>query len=217
MARKTVYFVIDCSGSMRGNRGDAVNMAMEKVAQEVVPEIKASKNADLELTFKFLGFNSVHPNQVFTLMPDCDVDNFTSWNPIPPETFNGGTPTGVALKMVADDITGANFGDAPRDAVAPAIILISDGLPNTGTPSYEEMIECTDKTSPKCIPQFRKALRITLAMDVDDVGRESLKKFGKVSRRMEAEGIESYYDCTGDYAANFAEILKSVTLNVSVG
>ena len=37
--KRTVYFLIDLSDSMRGSYGDAVNTAMEEVAKTIVPQI----------------------------------------------------------------------------------------------------------------------------------------------------------------------------------
>lgn len=37
--KRTVYFLIDLSDSMRGSYGDAVNTAMEVVAKTIVPQI----------------------------------------------------------------------------------------------------------------------------------------------------------------------------------
>ena len=214
---KTVYFLIDCSGSMYGNRGDAVNTAMQKVVNEAVPEIKATKNADLEISFMALGFSSAFKGDVFEIMPKTKLDDFTQWDPIDPELFNGGTPTGAAIDRVIQDIEGGSRGDLDPTAVAPAIILISDGEPNGANPTYEEVLQCAVKGGDKEVKSFRKALRVALGMNVDEKGRESLKKFGGISRKMEEAGLESYYDCSEQYVDKFVEILKSVTVNASVG
>ena len=107
MPLRKVYSVIDCSESMKGSRGDAVTMVMDKMAGEVVPKINASKFYDLEIAFKCYGFNDVRPCQVFTLMPDCTSDNFNEWHSIPPEMFSGDTPAGAALKVVAEEMADA--------------------------------------------------------------------------------------------------------------
>lgn len=215
---KTVYFLIDCSGSMYGTRADAVNTAMQKVADEVIPEIRGQKAADLNINFLVLGFSDAHNGKVFEIMPKTDLDDFTAWDPIDPETFNGGTPTGAAIQAVIYDLQGgATRGEPDRNAVAPAIILISDGLPNGSNPTYEEVLQCAVKGDPNEVVPFRRALRVALGMSVDEEGRQSLKKFGKLSKKMEAAGIESYYDCSENFVDKFVEILKSVTLNLSVG
>ena len=214
---KTVYFLIDCSGSMYGTRGDAVNTAMQKVAAEVIPEIRGQKSDDLNISFLVLGFSDAHAERVFEIMPKTALEDFNVWDPIDPETFNGGTPTGAAIQAVIQDILGGNRGEPDANAVAPAIILISDGMPNGSNPTYEEVLQCAEKGGPKEVVAFRRALRVALGMSVDEAGKQSLKQFGKVSKKMEAAGIEAYYDCSENFVDRFVEILKSVTINVSVG
>lgn len=217
MFTKTIYFLIDCSGSMYGSRGDAVNTAMQKVVQEALPEIRSKKADDLDLYFMALGFadNGTGSN-VVELMPKTALDDFNQWDNIDPETFCGGTPTGEAIQAVINDIIGSSRGDDANTFVAPAIILISDGLPNGKNPTYEEVLECADKTSRKPVRAFRKALRIALGINVDDAGRESLKKFGSVSNKMADAGLKGYYDCSEEYVDEFVQILKSATVKASV-
>lgn len=213
---KNIYFLIDCSGSMYGSRGDAVNTAMQKVVSEALPEIRRQKSADLDIYFTVLGFSDTGTNKkVFELMGRTALDDFTQWDDIDPETFQGGTPTGEAIQTVIDDIVGGNRGDNDATAVAPAIILISDGLPNGKNPTYEEVLECDDKDSKKYVRAFHKSLRVALGMSVDDEGRESLKKFGSVSKKMADAGLCGYYDCSEQYVNEFVEILKSATIKAS--
>ena len=213
---KTIYFLIDCSGSMYGSRGDAVNTAMQKVVYEALPEIRSKKSDDLALYFMALGFAyNGTGNNVIELMPKTALDDFNQWDDIDPETFNGGTPTGEAIQAVIDDILGGTRGEPDKNAVSPAIILISDGLPNGKNPTYEEVLEKADKTSKKCVSAFRRALRVALGISVDDAGRESLKKFGSVSKKMSDAGLSGYYDCSEEYVDEFVEILKSATVKAS--
>lgn len=215
--KKTIYFLIDCSGSMYGSRGDAVNTAMQKVVFEAVPEIKSKKPEDLDIYFMALGFSNNGPgSHVIELMPKTALEDFNQWDIIDPETFNGGTPTGEAIQAVIDDMKGGTRGEPDKLSVAPAIILISDGLPNGDNPSYEEVLKYAEKGNPKYERRFDKALRVAIGISVDEAGRESLKKFGSVSDKMQKAGIESYYDCSEDYVDKLVEILKSATVNASV-
>lgn len=214
---KTVYFLIDCSGSMYPNRGDAVNTAMEKIVTEAVPDIKTQKNDDLNISFVFLGFSDNFTGKVVELMPRTELDDFDHWDTIESSMFNGGTPTGAGIKAIIDDLNGGRRGEPDPNAVAPVIILISDGEPNGDNPSYDEVLEYAVKGGPKEDKMFRKAIRVALGMDVSEAGRTSLKKFGSVSAKMASAGIESYYDCSEDYVDDFVSILKSVTVNASIG
>ena len=213
---KTVYFLIDCSGSMHGNRADAVNVAMRKIVDEAIPDIKAQKNADLNLTFLVLGFRDVGDNnKVFEIVSHTDLDDFNQWNPIPSEVFKGGTPTGSAIQTVVDDLQGSSFGDVDINRVAPVIILVSDGLP-TDPDVYDKVLKYAVKGDPTEVLLFRKALRVALGMDVTEEGKASLERFGKLSKKMENAGIKAYYDCSEKYVESFVEILKSVTINASL-
>ena len=211
---KTVYFLIDCSGSMHGSRGDAVNAAMEKVVKDVVPQIKDQKSADLDISFKVIGFRG--EREIRTLA-DADLEDFQAWKPLTGESFQGQTPTGAAIQEVINDIQGGAHGDVDKNVLPPAIILISDGLSNGRNPSYEEVMECADRNSPKSVDNFRWAIRVAIGMNVDEAGRASLEKFGSLSRSMREAGIQSYYDCSDNYADELTEILKSLTLHASIG
>ncbi len=212
---KTVYFLIDCSGSMHGQRADAVNTAMENVVADAIPEIKRLKTPDLNINFKVLGFSSNFTNNV-VLIAERTLDDFDHWDPIKQETFYGGTPTGAAIYEVIKDLQGGNYGEEDKNAVAPAIVLISDGEPTDSTPSYDEVLEYADKNSPNHIRQFRKSLRVAIGINVNEQGKDSLKRFAKVSDKMEKAGIKPYYDCSEEYTDNLVEILESVTLNASI-
>lgn len=218
MPNKTIYFLIDCSGSMYGPRADAVNNAMQMVVQDAIPKIRATKSADLNLFFKVLGFSDAQRGEmVFEIMPKTPLENFDQWDPIDPEIFQGGTPTGAALKAVIDDLS--VHGDPPSvNDPAPAIILISDGMPNGDNPTYEEMLEYAVKKPNESQEQrfFRKALRVAVGINVDENGRQSLQKFCKVSEKMQRSGISAYYDCSEQYVDEFVKVVTSLTINLSV-
>lgn len=215
--KKTVYFLIDCSGSMSGNRANAVNIAMEKVVSEAIPEIRRQKSADLELEFYVLGFSGQYQNGTFILMDKTDLEDFDHWTKLEDSTFYGGTPTGAAIKAVVDDLEGGARGDGDPNAVAPAIILVSDGEPNGSNPTYEEALSLGDPQTTGNSRMFRKALRVAIGIDVDDRGRSSLEKFGNLSRSLLEAGIKTYYDCSEQFASQLAEVLKSVTVHASIG
>ena len=65
-----------------------------------------------------------------------------------------------------------------------------------------------DKTSDKCVGAFRKTFRVAIGIDAYGIGRENLKKFGCISKRMELRGIKSYYDCSEEYVDALVDILR---------
>ncbi len=213
---KTVYIMIDCSASMRGSRLDAVNIAMRKLMDEAVPEIRAQKAEGMNVYFKVLGYAESYPNGVKVLLERTELDALGAWRDIAQGELGYGTPTGAAIDRVVKEIMGGNRGEPDMDAVAPAILLISDGEPNGSNPTYEEVLQMAEKGAPTEVRAFRKALRIAIGISVNERGRTSLQRFGKVSKKMEASGIKSYYDCSEGYVDDFVEILKSATINASV-
>ena len=215
MKTKTVYILIDTSGSMRDcsehSRSSSVNQAMGEVMREVLPRVLAEKDAELEPYIAVLTFSGV---DIKWHIPKTKMENVTGdWMDIAESNFYGATPTGEAIKKVIDDIEVACNGEPDPDAVAPAFILISDGEPTGGNPTYEEELEYAEKKS----PDFRHSNRVAIGIQVDDKGRESLKKFGKTSTSVSAMGIQSYYDCTDDKLDQMVEIIKSCTLALSTG
>lgn len=217
MPNKTVYFLIDCSGSMHRARADAVNMAMRSIAENAMPQVIAQRSSDTDIYFKVLGFTDAIPERVMLIMDDSTPEDFAkNWKAIPENQFDGGTPTGAAIKAVIDDLNGGLNGDFDPEAVAPVVILISDGEPNGGNPTYEEALaHGTTKQQPDTTRLFRHAIRVAIGINVNDRGRESLKKFGQISSTLKANGIEAYYDCGDNYLDKLAEILVSVTVNAS--
>ena len=212
MKTKKVYFLLDCSGSMYGARADALNEAMRAIAEEATNEIRSQETPDLKLSFIAIGFSGAG---VFEIMPETDLEDFTSWTPIEGGSFDGGTPTGAAIQAVIDDIQGTNHGAISKDVLPPLIILVSDGEPNGSDPTYEEVMECAVKESPKNVDSFRRALRIAIGVNVSDEGRASLEKFGNLSRTMRESQLQAYYDCTDDHINDLVTILKSVTINAT--
>ena len=125
MLKKNVYILLDRSGSMANgsndyNRADAVNRGMEGICLEVAPEV--GKDAMVEVTVSVIAFNG---NTVEFIIDRMKMEEFTEWMDIDNDSFYGGTPTGKAIKVVADDInTGCN-GDKDPQSIPPAILLIS--------------------------------------------------------------------------------------------
>ena len=220
MSKKTVYILIDSSGSMSGDRADAVNSAMRAVVSEAIPDALEKKDAELDIYFAVLTFTTDKndPSKLILdwVLPKTEIGNISSWLDIEQEKFIGGTPTGEAIAKVVDDINGGNLGEPDPQSVAPAILLISDGMPNGNTISYEEALKFGDKTSDKFCPAYGRSNRIAIGINVDDDGRNSLKKFGRLSSTMKAKGYESYYDVSDQDLGAIVDLIKSNTIGLSL-
>lgn len=218
MLKKNVYILLDRSGSMANgsndyNRADAVNRGMEGICLEVAPEV--GKDAMVEVTVSVIAFNG---NTVEFIIDRMKMEEFTEWMDIDNDSFYGGTPTGKAIKVVADDInTGCN-GDKDPQSIPPAILLISDGAPNYDSSdpeamTYEDALKYAEEN---CI-DFKHANRIAIGIQVDEAGRKSLEKFARLSNSMRNKGFLPYYDCTENTAAVLIEVIKSATMGLSLG
>ena len=143
--------------------------------------------------------------------PETEMNNFV-WPGIDDDLFEGATPTGAAIAEVVQKIGAGPHGEpVDPDMLAPSILLISDGEPNGKNPTYEEALDAAlqDKA-------FKRANRIALAVDVDNDGKESLQKFGRLSSSLKAQGLEPYMEATDDKGI-LIEIIKRVTAGMSQG
>ncbi len=218
--KKTIYFAIDASGSMADKRAGIVNTAMRGVFDDVIPEIIAESDSKLELSIAVLLFSDQFPDGVKWVIDKTNMEeianNHISWTDLPQDLFYGGTPTGQGILAIINNCKSENRGEVDMCTVAPAIILISDGLANTGSPSYEEVLEYEDKAHVNYSDFFRHSIRVAIGIDVEDEGKEQLKRFGKVSKGMLAKGLKPYYDHSDKYQDELIEIIKSVTKMTSL-
>ena len=218
--KKTVYFVIDASGSMQGKRSGIINTAMRGVFENVIPEIIAAQDNKVELFLAILLFSDMFNDGVKWILPKTLMEDIANsnvkWTDMPDDDFYGGTPTGQGLLAVINDCKHATNGETDLNAAAPAIILISDGDANTGDPSYEEVLDYENKDNINYSEPFRHSVRVAIGIDVTTECKEQLKRFGKVSKKMADKGLEPYYDHSDKYDDKLIEIIKSVTKMTSM-
>ncbi len=218
--KKSVYFVIDASGSMQGKRAGIINTAMRGVFENVIPEIIAEQDTKVELSLAILLFSDRFNDGVKWILPKTLIEDIANskveWTDIPDTDFYGGTPTGQGILAVINDCKHASNGETDINAVAPAIILISDGDANTGTPSYEEVLEYENKGNIDYSAPFHYSVRVAIGIDVTDECRKRLKMFGQVSKKMAERGLNPYYDHSDKYDDKLIEIIKSVTKLTSI-
>ncbi len=152
LATRPIHFfwVVDCSGSMYGEKIGIVNNTI----QECIPEMRAAadNNPNAQLLIRALQFSSG-----------------ASWitsNPVPIEDYgwedmdaNGLTELGKAFDLLAAQL---GIPLMPERALPPVIVLLSDGFP---TDEYKKSLEKLKK-----LPWFRKAVKIAISIgkDADD-------------------------------------------------
>ena len=152
LATRPIHFfwVVDCSGSMYGEKIGIVNNTI----QECIPEMRsaADNNPNAQLLIRALQFSSG-----------------ASWitsSPVPVEDYgwedmdaNGLTELGKAFDLLAAQLS---IPPMPERALPPVIVLLSDGQP---TDDYKKSMEKLKKR-----PWFRKAVKIAISIgqDADD-------------------------------------------------
>lgn len=152
LATRPIHFfwVVDCSGSMYGEKIGIVNNTI----QECIPEMRnsADNNPNAQLLIRALQFSS--------------GASWITTSPVPVETYswedmeaNGLTELGKAFDLLAAQLS---IPPMPERALPPVIVLLSDGQP---TDDYKKSL---DKL--KSMPWFRKAVKIAISIgqDADD-------------------------------------------------
>jgi len=152
LATRPLHFiwVVDCSGSMYGEKIGAVNHAI----QSTIPEMRdaAANNPNAQLLVRALKFSTgaswVTPNPV-------NIEDY-AWDDL---DAGGVTDLGQAFDMLAAQLTIPPMTDR---ALPPVLVLLSDGQP---TDDYKKSL---DKLLH--LPWGKKAVRIAISIgqDADD-------------------------------------------------
>lgn len=144
------FWVVDCSGSMWGEKIGVVNNAIQSVLPEMVDEAADNPNAQLMIrTLKFsTGASWVTENPI-------KVEEY-AWEDL---EAAGVTDLGKAFELLSGQLSVEQMGDR---ALPPVIVLLSDGQP---TDDYKKSLEKFQK-----LPWAKKAVKIAISIgqDADD-------------------------------------------------
>ena len=214
---KSLIFLLDVSGSMTSDGKDtALLETMRRLENDVFPDIVLPE--DLTLTVRIIAFGGNSSTWVLgdeeTGIPYTDFRWSDAERNMP--GFGGETPLGSAIAKVVDTLY--YRGDlADPEQLAPAIILISDGRP---TDNYLTEVQraINMRTGAERQGLFSRSLRTTIGIGIgdDDVGRQMLKGFGRLSNSLRAQGLETYYELGIHELNQLGEIIKAVTQGFSV-
>jgi uncharacterized protein YegL len=120
LARRPLHFILvaDCSGSMVA---DGKIIALNTAVREMLPHLAqvARENPHVDLLFSALRFAT---GVAWHIEAPTPIDQVV-WHDL---TAGGYTDMGAALATVAGRVSGPLLGDR---AMAPAIVLVSDGQP----------------------------------------------------------------------------------------
>ena len=152
LATRPIHFfwMVDCSGSMYGEKIGIVNNTI----QECIPQMRsaAENNPNAQLMIRALQFST--------------GASWITTNPIPVEDYSwetmdaeGLTSLGKAFDLLAAQLS---IPPMPERALPPVVILLSDGQL---TDDYKESLEALKK-----LPWFRTAVKIDISIgqDADD-------------------------------------------------
>lgn len=152
LATRPIHFfwVVDCSGSMYGEKIGIVNNTI----QECIPEMRnsADNNPNAQLLIRALQFSS---GASWITVSPVPVENY-SWEDM---EANGLTELGKAFDLLAAQLS---IPPMPARALPPVIVLLSDGQP---TDDYKKSLDRL-----KGMAWFRKAVKIAISIgqDADD-------------------------------------------------
>ena len=155
----TLFFLIDTSGSMMGNKIGAVNDAVVNVLP-MLDEISAS-NPDAEIKVAALEFS----NGTNWLYDEPKLASDFKWQDV---QANGLTSLGAACMELNNKLSRNGFMQAASGSFAPAIILLSDGGPTDDFQSGLNKLRGNN--------WFKAAIKIAIAIG-DDADKDVLKDF----------------------------------------
>ncbi len=155
-----LFFLVDTSGSMDGEKIGSLNVAI----QEVIPYINdiSADNADAQIKIAALEFSSgtewMYPQPV-------EIENF-QWRDL---QAGGLTSLGEACVELNNKLSASQgFMNEAAGSFAPAIILLSDGEP---TDDYKRGIEKLKNNN-----WFKAAIKVAIAVG-DDANQGILAEF----------------------------------------
>lgn len=154
-----LFFVIDTSGSMEGRKIQSVNASVGE-ALKAVKEISAS-NPDAKVKIAAMEFSS--GIEWMTPQP-VDVENF-EWIDL---EAGGLTCLGEACTELCGKLSTKGYMTQATGSYAPAIILMSDGVP---TDDYKHSLEKLKGNN-----WFRAAIKVAIAIG-DDPNKDVLAEF----------------------------------------
>lgn len=155
----TLFFLIDTSGSMMGNKIGAVNDAVVNVLP-MLDEISQS-NPDAEIKVAALEFS----NSTNWLYDEPKLASDFIWQDV---QANGLTSLGAACMELNNKLSRSGFMKAASGSFAPAIILLSDGGPTDDFQSGLNKLKANN--------WFKAAIKIAIAIG-DDADKDVLKDF----------------------------------------
>lgn len=165
VAKRPLHFIVmaDCSGSMKGEKMQALNYALRSMLPHLVAWERDQVQA--QLLIRILSFATVPRWHVRDPLPVADL--LSGWHNLE-YVHQGRTNMGPAFAVTADVLGPERL---ERRALRPAILLITDGLPTDPPGGFETGLTALTRT-----PAGRSALRVAVAIG-RDANSEPLNRF----------------------------------------
>jgi uncharacterized protein YegL len=165
VAKRPLHFIVmaDCSGSMKGEKMQALNYALRSMLPHLVTWERDQVQA--QLLVRVLAFATVPRWHVRDPVPVADL--LAGWRNLE-YVHQGRTNMGTAFGVTAEVL---RPGRLERRALRPAILLITDGLPTDPAGGFETGLGELLST-----PAGRSALRVGVAIG-RDANSEPLNRF----------------------------------------
>ncbi|HUJ06899.1 MAG TPA: vWA domain-containing protein [Streptosporangiaceae bacterium] len=165
VARRPLHFIVmaDCSGSMKGEKMQALNYALRSMLPHLVDWERDQLQA--QLLIRILSFASAPNWYVPEPVPVADLSRH--WRNLEYVPM-GRTNMGPAFRAVADVLTPERL---ERRALRPAILLVTDGLPTDPPGGFENGLAALLD-----LAAGRSALRLAVAIG-RDANSEPLDRF----------------------------------------
>ena len=156
VARRPLHFIVmaDCSGSMKGEKMQALNYALRSMLPHLVTWERDQVQA--QLLVRILTFATTPQWHIGDPLPVADL--MGRWQNLE-YVYQGRTNMGAAFREVSDALGPDKL---ERRALRPAILLITDGLPTDPPGGFEAGLEALTSS-----PAGRAALRVAVAIGRD--------------------------------------------------
>lgn len=160
LAHRPLFFfwILDCSGSMAGEKIEKLNFAIKAAGEKMKDTAESNPNA--QLLIRILKFSS--GAQWMTASP-VEITQF-QWGDKQLEA-SGLTDMGKAFELLADQL---KIPPMPERALPPVLALISDGQP---TDDYKKGLNKL-----LSLPWGKKAVRVAISVE-DDSNLDMLAEF----------------------------------------
>ena len=155
----TLFFMIDTSGSMMGNKIGAVNDAVVNVLP-MLEEISQT-NPDAEIKIAALEFS----NSCNWLYSEPKLASEFVWQDV---QASGLTSLGAACEELSSKLSRSGYMQAASGSYAPAIILLSDGGPTDNFPAGLAKLKGNN--------WFKAAIKVAIAIG-EDADKSVLEQF----------------------------------------